>query len=144
MHVLTYMRWPAYKQRNWRWGPITLGAGGQDIDRYHHPSAPPSIDPSIHSRKFPRMDSNKHVHTYRTIQHQTNLWLLGMQENYFPYFCARGYDCVAPSYRGQGGSDAPPDGHVMVPRNHALDVSPLIDENTVLIGHSFGGGVVQW
>lgn len=67
-----------------------------------------------------------------------------LQEHFLGYFSARGYDCVAPSLRGQGGSDIAPAEHELVIRTHAEDVLTMTDENTVIMGHSFGGSVLHW
>ncbi|CAG9460474.1 unnamed protein product [Pedinophyceae sp. YPF-701] len=64
------------------------------------------------------------------------------------YFAERGYDCYALSLRGQGSSDpvSGPVGGTL--RSHARDVADFCRKRLdgrapVLVGHSFGGLVVQ-
>lgn len=60
-----------------------------------------------------------------------------------PYFASLGYDCYAPSYRGQGASDPPPDDFDLLPTNHLKDIEKLFTPDTVVVAHSFGGAVAQ-
>ncbi|PNW83982.1 hypothetical protein CHLRE_04g213100v5 [Chlamydomonas reinhardtii] len=76
------------------------------------------------------------------------------QENFMPYFAARGYDTYAVSLRAQGGSDPAPAG-VSVAGTldvHAADLASLVPAVAassgggaapVMLGHSFGGLIVQ-
>ncbi|KAI4384540.1 hypothetical protein MLD38_002681 [Melastoma candidum] len=69
-------------------------------------------------------------------------------EHWLPFFSGRGYDCFAISLLGQGESDAPPAAVAGTLESHANDVAHFIMENfhvpPVLLGHSFGGLVVQY
>ncbi|KAH8933749.1 hypothetical protein BDL97_18G046400 [Sphagnum fallax] len=68
------------------------------------------------------------------------------------YFAARGYDCWAVSLLGQGGSDVPPQQEVAGSiQSHARDIADFVhhhcrndDPPPILIGHSFGGLIVQF
>ncbi|KAG0569225.1 hypothetical protein KC19_6G075000 [Ceratodon purpureus] len=69
--------------------------------------------------------------------------------HWMPYFASLGYDCYAVSLLGQGGSDTPvepgPGGTI---QSHARDVAHFISQRCerppVLVGHSFGGLIVQY
>jgi pimeloyl-ACP methyl ester carboxylesterase len=67
-------------------------------------------------------------------------------ENWLQHFSALGYEAVAVSLRGHGGSDAPAQGAVAgTLSSHAadvLDVAATLD-SVVVLGHSFGGLVAQ-
>ncbi len=63
-----------------------------------------------------------------------------------PYFAARGFDTYALSLRGQGGSDREGLKVGGTLQSHADDMASFIatlPAPPVLIGHSFGGLVVQ-
>ena len=68
------------------------------------------------------------------------------EENFMPFFSAAGYDTIAISVRGQGGSDR---GELKVSgdlESHANDLASVIStlpKPPVLIGHSFGGLLVE-
>jgi pimeloyl-ACP methyl ester carboxylesterase len=70
------------------------------------------------------------------------------KENFMPFFSAAGYDTIAISVRGQGGSDR---GDLKVSgdlESHADDLASVISSLTsspppILIGHSFGGLLVE-
>ena len=68
------------------------------------------------------------------------------KEHFFQYFAERGHDVYAVSMRGQGRSDAPTEG-VNTLEDHSEDITAfcatLSDTPPVLVGHSFGGLVVQ-
>ncbi|CAI5945695.1 unnamed protein product [Closterium sp. NIES-64] len=75
-------------------------------------------------------------------------------DKWMPYLSALGFDCFAISILGQGGSDvpnAPVAGTVQVrsdsAQSHAADVAnvirQLVGRPPVLVGHSFGGLIVQ-
>lgn len=68
------------------------------------------------------------------------------QEHFFPFFTSRGYDCYAPSYRGQGTSDPAPGAFAKLPISHAEDVAEVvraIGGAPVIIAHSFAGTIVD-
>ncbi|GIL64659.1 hypothetical protein Vafri_18573 [Volvox africanus] len=83
------------------------------------------------------------------------------QENFLPYFASRGYDTYAVSLRAQGGSDPAPSGQSVAGTLdlHASDLAtlvPVVQQSSspadggsgagrapVIIGHSFGGLIVQ-
>ncbi|GIM04402.1 hypothetical protein Vretimale_8990 [Volvox reticuliferus] len=87
------------------------------------------------------------------------------QENFMPYFASRGYDTYAVSLRAQGGSDPAPPGQPVAGTLdvHAADLAtlvPVVQQSSaaaaaatddvsgggrapVIIGHSFGGLIVQ-
>lgn len=67
---------------------------------------------------------------------------------WMPYFMSLGYECCAVSLTGQGGSDAPSQSMPeLTIESHARDMAHFIAGNCeqppVLIGHSFGGLMVQ-
>nr|XP_043606767.1 uncharacterized protein LOC122578795 [Erigeron canadensis] len=69
-------------------------------------------------------------------------------EHWLPFFSENGFDSYALSLLGQGESDAP-DGQVAGSlQTHAADIAHFIQKQTtlspVLIGHSFGGLIVQY
>lgn len=68
-------------------------------------------------------------------------------EHWLPHFAAQGYDAVALSLRGHAGSDAPAGNAVAgTLRSHVADVlsvASTLDRPPVVVGHSFGGLVVQ-
>lgn len=69
-------------------------------------------------------------------------------EHWLPFFSASGYDCYALSLLGQGESDAPADSVAGTLETHARDVADFINQNIssppVLLGHSFGGLIIQY
>ncbi|KAG2500407.1 hypothetical protein HYH03_001978 [Edaphochlamys debaryana] len=75
------------------------------------------------------------------------------QENFLPYFSARGYDAYAVSMRAQGGSDPAPPGTAVAGTLDTLaaDVASVVTavqaesggRAPVVVGHSFGGLIVQ-
>ena len=69
------------------------------------------------------------------------------ETHWLPFFAAAGYDAYALSLRGQGGSGARPGGGAAgTLEQHAADVASLakaLPAPPVLVGHSFGGLVVQ-
>jgi alpha-beta hydrolase superfamily lysophospholipase len=69
-----------------------------------------------------------------------------MQEHFLPYFAAAGYDSYAVSLRAQGKSDRLPGMKACTLMQHAADLGSIVQalpRSPVLIGHSFGGLVVQ-
>ncbi|CAH2042472.1 unnamed protein product [Thlaspi arvense] len=68
-------------------------------------------------------------------------------EHWLPFFSQNGYDCYALSLLGQGESDAPAGPVVGTLQTHAADVADFIKNKIrsppVLLGHSFGGLIVQ-
>ncbi|GJZ41529.1 ataxia telangiectasia mutated family protein [Tanacetum coccineum] len=69
-------------------------------------------------------------------------------EHWLPFFSENGFDSYALSLLGQGESDGP-DGPVAgALQSHAADIADFIQKQTtispVLIGHSFGGLIVQY
>lgn len=69
--------------------------------------------------------------------------------HWLPYFSSLGYDCYAVSLLGQGASDPPLDpGPAGTIQSHARDIAHFISQRCqrppVLIGHSFGGLIVQY
>lgn len=72
------------------------------------------------------------------------------EEHFQPFFAAAGFDTVAISLRGQGGSDRTgPQGELKVSgdlQSHADDLASVIaslPEPPVLVAHSFGGLLVE-
>ncbi|XP_027353169.1 uncharacterized protein LOC113863701 isoform X1 [Abrus precatorius] len=69
-------------------------------------------------------------------------------EHWFPFFSSSGYDCYALSLLGQGESDEPADSVAGTLETHARDVADFIYRNVrsppVLLGHSFGGLIIQY
>nr|AFK45210.1 unknown [Lotus japonicus] len=69
-------------------------------------------------------------------------------EHWFPFFSASGYDCYALSLLGQGESDVPADSVAGTLQTHARDVADFIHQQVrsppVLLGHSFGGLIIQY
>ncbi|XP_034208636.1 uncharacterized protein LOC117622167 isoform X2 [Prunus dulcis] len=69
-------------------------------------------------------------------------------EHWMPFFSASGYDCYAVSLLGQGESDAPSASVAGTLQTHASDVADFICKKLtfppVLIGHSFGGLIIQY
>ncbi|KAI4352218.1 hypothetical protein L6164_006491 [Bauhinia variegata] len=69
-------------------------------------------------------------------------------EHWLPFFSARGYDCYAISLLGQGESDAPSGSVSGTLQTHARDVADFIHQEIrsppVLLGHSFGGLIIQY
>ncbi|CAI9110676.1 OLC1v1010742C1 [Oldenlandia corymbosa var. corymbosa] len=69
-------------------------------------------------------------------------------EHWLPYFSQNGYDCYALSLLGQGESDAPTGQVAGTLQTHARDVADFIQKEIklppVLVGHSFGGLIVQY
>ncbi|KAF7820017.1 chloride peroxidase [Senna tora] len=69
-------------------------------------------------------------------------------EHWLPFFSASGYDCYAISLLGQGESDAPSGSVAGTLETHARDVADFINKNiespAVLLGHSFGGLIIQY
>ena len=69
-----------------------------------------------------------------------------LQEHFLPYFAAAGYDSFAVSLRGQGQSQRLPGMKACSLAQHVADLSSILaalPRPAVLIGHSFGGLVVQ-
>jgi pimeloyl-ACP methyl ester carboxylesterase len=69
-----------------------------------------------------------------------------MQEHFMPFFAAAGYDCYAVSLRGQGRSQRVAGMQAGSPTQHVTDLGHVVaslPRPPVLIGHSFGGLVVQ-
>ncbi|GAB4833997.1 hypothetical protein Ancab_032249 [Ancistrocladus abbreviatus] len=68
-------------------------------------------------------------------------------EHWLPFFSQHGFDCYAVSLLGQGESDAPAGKVAGTLQTHASDIAHFIQEELllppVLLGHSFGGLVVQ-
>ncbi|CAN0915242.1 hypothetical protein LINGRAHAP2_LOCUS29014 [Linum grandiflorum] len=69
-------------------------------------------------------------------------------EHWLPFFSASGFDCYAISLLGQGESDAPSGSVAGTLQTHAGDVADFIQKTInfppVLLGHSFGGLIVQY
>ncbi|KAF3444175.1 hypothetical protein FNV43_RR13865 [Rhamnella rubrinervis] len=69
-------------------------------------------------------------------------------EHWLPFFSASGYDCYAISLLGQGESDDPAGSVAGTLQTHAGDVADFIHRELrsppVLLGHSFGGLVIQY
>ncbi|KAF8036878.1 hypothetical protein BT93_C2565 [Corymbia citriodora subsp. variegata] len=69
-------------------------------------------------------------------------------EHWLPFFSSRGFDCFAVSLLGQGESDAPSAPVAGSLQTLAADVADFIDKKLssppVLLGHSFGGLIVQY
>jgi len=66
--------------------------------------------------------------------------------HFMPYFAQRGYDSYAISFRGQGKSDVPEGSPAGLLEEHTSDIQHFLgklDMEPVLLGHSFGGLVVQ-
>ncbi|XP_056168357.1 uncharacterized protein LOC130138394, partial [Syzygium oleosum] len=69
-------------------------------------------------------------------------------EHWLPFFSSRGFDSFAVSLLGQGESDTPSAPVAGSLQTHAADVADFIDKKLssppVLLGHSFGGLIVQY
>ncbi|KAA8530578.1 hypothetical protein F0562_005287 [Nyssa sinensis] len=69
-------------------------------------------------------------------------------EHWMPFFAQRGYDCYAVSLLGQGESDVPAGSVAGSLQTHGGDVADFIRKEIrlppVLLGHSFGGLIVQY
>ncbi|KAH7556877.1 hypothetical protein JRO89_XS11G0006000 [Xanthoceras sorbifolium] len=69
-------------------------------------------------------------------------------EHWLPFFSGSGFDCYAVSLLGQGESDAPSGTVAGSLKTHAGDIADFIRENLsshpVLLGHSFGGLIIQY
>ncbi|KAI5684287.1 hypothetical protein M9H77_05515 [Catharanthus roseus] len=69
-------------------------------------------------------------------------------EHWLPFFSQNGYDCYALSLLGQGESDAPGGSVAGTLQTHAGDVADFVQKEVelppVLVGHSFGGLIVQY
>ncbi|KAL5811634.1 hypothetical protein ACOSQ3_026584 [Xanthoceras sorbifolium] len=69
-------------------------------------------------------------------------------EHWLPFFSGSGFDCYAVSLLGQGESDAPSGTVAGSLQTHAGDIADFIRENLsshpVLLGHSFGGLIIQY
>ncbi|KAL3640431.1 hypothetical protein CASFOL_015399 [Castilleja foliolosa] len=69
-------------------------------------------------------------------------------EHWLPYFSQNGFDCYALSLLGQGESDSPAGAVAGSLQTHAADVADFIQNEIqsppVLLGHSFGGLIVQY
>ncbi|XP_028805850.1 uncharacterized protein LOC114760723 [Neltuma alba] len=69
-------------------------------------------------------------------------------EHWLPFFSAFGYDCYAISLIGQGESDTPSGSNAGTLQTHARDIADFINKNVtsppVLLGHSFGGLIIQY
>lgn len=67
--------------------------------------------------------------------------------HWLPLFAAQGHDCFALSLLGQGESDLPPQEAPGTLQSHARDVAHFIRHAVpappILLGHSFGGLIVQ-
>ncbi|KMZ56148.1 hypothetical protein ZOSMA_99G00790 [Zostera marina] len=68
-------------------------------------------------------------------------------EHWLPYFSHAGYDCYAVSLLGQGESDLPNGKFAGTLETHTCDIADFIQEQVknppILIGHSFGGLIIQ-
>ncbi|TXG70091.1 hypothetical protein EZV62_005026 [Acer yangbiense] len=69
-------------------------------------------------------------------------------EHWLPFFSASGFDCYAISLLAQGESDAPAGTVAGSLQTHAGDIADFIQKNLcsppVLLGHSFGGLIIQY
>ncbi|KAK7272921.1 hypothetical protein RIF29_13963 [Crotalaria pallida] len=69
-------------------------------------------------------------------------------QHWLPFFSHFGFDCYALSLLGQGESDAPSDSVAGTLQTHARDVADFINRNfaspPILLGHSFGGLIIQY
>ncbi|PIN05838.1 Soluble epoxide hydrolase [Handroanthus impetiginosus] len=69
-------------------------------------------------------------------------------EHWLPFFSQHGFDCYALSLLGQGESDSPAGQVAGSLQTHAADVADFICKEIelppVLLGHSFGGLIVQY
>ncbi|XP_015583718.1 uncharacterized protein LOC8263602 isoform X1 [Ricinus communis] len=69
-------------------------------------------------------------------------------EHWLPFFSSFGYDCYALSLLGQGESDGPTGSVAGTLQTHAGDIADFIQKNLelppVLLGHSFGGLIIQY
>lgn len=69
-------------------------------------------------------------------------------EHWLPFFSRHGFDCYALSLLAQGESDSPDGAVAGSLQSHAADVADFIHKEIqfppVLLGHSFGGLIVQY
>ncbi|MQM20156.1 hypothetical protein Taro_053171 [Colocasia esculenta] len=68
-------------------------------------------------------------------------------EHWLPFFSGAGFDCYAVSLIGQGESDLPKGNATCTLQTHTRDIADFIQKEVklppVLVGHSFGGLIVQ-
>lgn len=68
--------------------------------------------------------------------------------HWLPFFAGAGHDCYAVSLLGQGESDIPSGSVAGSLQTHARDIAHFIKHNCsfppILVGHSFGGLIVQF
>lgn len=68
--------------------------------------------------------------------------------HWLPFFAGSGHDCYAVSLLGQGESDTPSGSVAGSLQTHARDIAHFIKHNftfpPILVGHSFGGLIVQF
>lgn len=98
------------------------------------------------SLSVPQLFGIEHFVTIQFIWRSACKPLLGMQVHYMPFLAAAGYDCYAVSLRGQGGSERQQSMKASNLAQHAADLRHILSSlqgPAVLIGHSFGGLVVQ-
>lgn len=64
---------------------------------------------------------------------------------FLPYFAARGYETVAPSLRGHGGSEGLADINSFSIGDYVRDLRSVVTtlDNPLIVGHSLGGFVTQ-
>ena len=101
-----------------------------------------SVDKAI----ITTMTSSLSVDFQRNGQHVKDVQLLSLQEHYQPHFANTGYESYAVSLRGQGKSTRQEGIGACSLAEHVKDLSHIISSlprPPVLIGHSFGGLVVQ-
>lgn len=69
-------------------------------------------------------------------------------EHWLPHFSGHGFDCYALSLLGQGESESPVGAVAGSLQTHAADIADFIEKEIhlppVLVGHSFGGLIVQY
>lgn len=68
------------------------------------------------------------------------------QENFFPWFTKKGFDCYALSYRNHGNSASNKNINFVSLQNYLEDIDSVasqFEERVILVGHSMGGLLVQ-
>ncbi|XP_057753227.1 uncharacterized protein LOC130972906 [Arachis stenosperma] len=69
-------------------------------------------------------------------------------EHWLPFFSASGFDCYALSLLAQGESDAPHGSVAGTLETHARDIADFVNHKVqsppILVGHSFGGLIIQY
>ncbi|KAK7340964.1 hypothetical protein VNO77_21683 [Canavalia gladiata] len=103
-----------------------------------------SMEVIVHKGSVAVADKNPPLVFVHGSYHASWCWA----EHWLPFFSSSGYDCYALSLLGQGESDDPSDSVAGTLETHARDIADFIYRNMssppVLLGHSFGGLIIQY